>query len=112
MDSPNLKTVSPNGETKPTSPRPRTHADGALQKTQKVRYLVAAPSVQAPVPGRDIVEVINRSINTTQNIVAEIKDILRGVEADVRAIETIQLVEEADRRTLTIQRKYRIVKDR
>jgi hypothetical protein len=83
-----------------------------VEKVRTVRYVLPASAIQAPIGGHQIIDAVQRSIGSFQSIVADVKDILRGVEADVRAVETIQLVEEPEKRTLTIQRKYRIIKDR
>jgi len=83
----------------------------AVQKLHRVQ-VVPATLVVPPLAGHDIMESVQRSLGTFQSIVADIKDVLRGVEADVRAVETIQIVEERDKRSITLQRKYRILKDR
>ena len=100
-----------NGET------PKPIVPGKIVKpgeveSRSLRYVGPASGVPAPIRGGDIIDTLHRSITSFQNIVADVKDVLRGVEADVRAVETIQLTEEPNKRSLTIQRKYRIIKDR
>jgi len=84
---------------------------GRIEKIRKVQY-VPSETAASPLAGRDIMETVQRSQNALPVIVNDIKDIIRNVEADIQAIETIQLVEEPEKRTLTIQRKIRIRKDR
>lgn len=81
-------------------------------KANAVRYIVPASAIQVPIRGHEIMDAVHRSVGTFSTIVAEVKDLLRGVEAEVKAIETLQLIEEPDKRTLTIQREYCITKDR
>jgi hypothetical protein len=100
-----------NGETTRTVVPGKIVKPGEVEKTS-LRLVESTTGVAPPIRGGDIIDTLHRSITSFQNIVADVKDVLRGVEADVRAVETIQLIEEPDKRTLTIQRKYRIIKDR
>lgn len=84
----------------------------AIEKAKVARYIVPASVIQTPIRGHEIMDAVHRSIGSFPTIVAEVKELLRGVEADVRAVETIQLIEEPDKRTLLLQRKYHIRKDR
>ncbi|MBX3436120.1 MAG: hypothetical protein KF861_01425 [Planctomycetaceae bacterium] len=103
---------SMNGESPAASLLTKSEKPGAIEKIRKVEYLVPAESVGSPLAGRDIMETVQRSQNALQVIVNDIKDILRNVEADVQAMEAIQLTEEPNKRTLTISQKIRIRKDR
>jgi len=108
----NHSNVVPNGEAAKPSVAGKITPPSTIEKSKIVRYVVPANEIQTSIRGHEIIEAVHRSIGSFQNIVADVKDILRGVEADVRAVETIQLTEEPNKRTLTIQRKYRITKDR
>ncbi len=101
-----------NGESRSAPLPAKPEKAGAIEKVQKVEYLAPSVSIASPLAGRDIMETVQRSQNALPVIINDIKDILRGVEVDIRSIEAIQLVEEPNKRTLTIQRQIRIRKDR
>jgi hypothetical protein len=104
--------ASMNGESRPASVPKQSEEAGAIEKIHKVQYLVPAESIGTPLAGRDVLETVQRSLNAFPSVMNDVKDVLRGVEADVRSMDTIQIVEEPNKRTLTIQRKIRIRKDR
>lgn len=105
--------VNGNGQGVRKSIAARLEKNGAVQEVERRTILVPAHVAASRISGRELMEAIQKSLGTVQNIVAETKDILRGVEANIRASELIQLNEKPDgERTLTLQRKFRFCKDR
>lgn len=98
------------GETRSVAARMRKN--GAVSEVKHRKYIIPA-NLAGGISSTQIMEAVQKSLGAAQNIISETKDIMRGVECRVRAIDTVILNEKPDgERTITIQRKFDFVKDR